>query len=301
MNDFSTPVVLIVFNRPEMTQRTLAAISKVKPQKLYVIADGPRTAYPDDHEKCQVTRAVIDTIDWKCHVFKNYADQNLGCQQRIYSGLNWVFDKVESAIIIEDDCLPDPSFFQFCDELLTRYKNDERIAAISGNNFQFGRNDIDDSYYFSRYPHCWGWATWSRAWRHCDITMKSWPEMKRQSMLASVFNSPGAIRYWSSKFQDTYEKRMDSWSFPWTLSCWLQSGLTILPNVNLVANIGFGPEGTHHHSSKTPFCNVPVISMKFPLRHPKFVLRHNRADAFTQRHKFGLVARGWRKFLSLFP
>mgnify|MGYP001115841842 CR=1 FL=1 len=295
MKKISTPVVLILFKRPELTRKVIESISKVQPRHLYVIADGPREDCPDEKAHCDEARAIVEEIDWDCEIFKNYSDKNLGCQQRIYSGLNWVFDQVESAIILEDDCLAHPSFFPFCEELLQMYEDDERIAAISGNNFQFGRERTENSYYFSRYPHCWGWATWRRAWSHCDITMDSWPVVRQKKYLSSVFSNSRSIQYWTSKFQNTYEKKIDSWAFPWALSCWLQSELTILPSKNLVANIGFGADGTHHRSQKTPFANIPALPIEFPLKHPRFVVRNSQADAFTQAHQFGLLSRIWRK------
>ncbi len=295
MENISTPVVLILFRRPELTRKVLESISKVQPRHLYVIADGPREDLPNERARCDETRAIIEEIDWDCEIFKNYSDKNLGCQQRIYSGLNWVFEHVESAIILEDDCLPHPSFFPFCEELLQTYKDDERIAAISGNNFQFGRKRTENSYYFSRYPHCWGWATWRRAWSHCDVAMDSWPSVRQKKYLSSVFSNSSSIRYWTFKFQNTYEKKIDSWFFPWTLSCWLQNGLAILPSRNLVTNIGCGVDGTHHLSRKTPLANIPTSPMEFPLKHPSFMVRNSQADAFTQSYQFGLLARGWRK------
>ena len=301
MDGLSVPVVLIVFNRPELTKRIAEIVRDAKPSQLYVVADGPRIGYPNEKETCDSVRSVIDTIEWDCPVFKSYADENMGCQKRVYSGLNWVFSKVESAIILEDDCLAHPSFFHFCDELLHLYKNDERIAVISGNNFQFGRQRTKDSYYFSRYPHCWGWATWRRAWGDCDIEMEEWPEMRRNGFLEGLFARSSSARYWSSKFQSTYDKKVDSWSFPWTFSCWSQSRLTILPEQNLVTNIGFCELGTHHRNNKTPFANMKVFPMKFPLKHPKYIVRDSRADSFTQSYQFGFIARAVRKILSLLP
>ncbi len=294
----STPIVLILFKRPELTRKVLESISKVQPSRLYVIADGPREDRPDEKARCNEARAIIEEIDWDCEIFKNYSDKNLGCQQRIYSGLNWVFDHVESAIILEDDCLPHPSFFPFCEELLQMYKDDKRITAISGNNFQFGRKRTENSYYFSRYPHCWGWATWRRAWQHCDVNMTDWPIVRDQGLLNNILDSHAAIRYWRFKFQQTYTGKIDTWDYPWLLACWLQGSLSILPQNNLVSNIGFISGGTHHSDDSTPFSEMPTVQMKFPLIHPKFIVRHARADAFTQFYQFGMIARFSRKILS---
>ena len=181
MSDFqlTTPVAFLIFNRPDTTARVFEAIRQAKPPKLLVVADGPRPDRPDDVEKCKAARAIIDRVDWACEVLTNYSDLNLGCGKRPATGITWVFEQVEEAIIFEDDCLPHPSFFRFCEELLNYYRHDERIMVISGNNFQFGRNRTDDSYYFSRYNHIWGWASWRRAWEYFDYDLKLWPKIGR--------------------------------------------------------------------------------------------------------------------------
>ncbi|MEW6491011.1 MAG: glycosyltransferase family 2 protein, partial [Cyanobacteriota bacterium] len=160
-----TPVVFIIFNRPDTTQKVFEAIRQAHPPLLFVIADGPRPNKPGEDQKCAATRAIIDQVDWDCEVLTNYSEINLGCERRVSSGLNWVFDTVEEAIILEDDCLPHPTFFSFCEELLDYYRNDQRVMVITGQNVQFGRKRTDYTYYFSRYNHCWGWASWRRAWR----------------------------------------------------------------------------------------------------------------------------------------
>ncbi|OUC08639.1 hemolytic protein HlpA-like protein, partial [Litorilinea aerophila] len=166
-----TPVIFLIFNRPDTTAQVFAEIAKARPRRLLVVADGPRPHRPDDVEKCSATRAVIERVDWPCEVSCDFAEENLGGRRRISSGLTWAFSQVEAAIVLEDDCLPHPTFFPFCEELLNRYCHDERIMAITGDNFQFGRSRTKYSYYFSRYFHSWGWATWRRAWQHYDDTL----------------------------------------------------------------------------------------------------------------------------------
>ena len=277
-----TPIVLIIFRRPDKTLKVFEKIRQVKPSKLFVICDAPRTEKPDEYEKCEKSRAIIDTIDWDCEVIKNYADTNLGSFRRIPTGLDRVFDQVEEAIILEDDCLPDLSFFQFCEELLNYYRNDQRIIMISGNNFQLGYQKNQDSYYFSRYTHTWGWATWKRAWKHFDMEMSAWPEIRDQQLLRTILDSDRDVKYWTSILQDTYDSKIEAWDYRWTLSAWLQNGLTILPNVNLISNIGFGEGATHTASTKNPWLNLPTQAMNFPLQHPEFIIRDRLADAFTQ-------------------
>lgn len=298
-----TPVAFLIFNRPDTTEKVFAAIRQAQPPKLLVVADGPRSDRPGEAEKCQATRAIIDRVDWKCEVLTNYSDVNLGCKARVSSGLDWVFDRVEEAIILEDDCLPDPSFFLFCEKLLNYYRQDERIMVISGDNFQFGRKRTDYSYYFSRYNHCWGWATWKRAWQHYDLKMKLWQQIHNGNWLESILGRPQAVKYWQRVFQATHDETINSWAYRWTFACWVQNGLTILPNVNLVSNIGFGTESTHTTSSNNPFADIPREKVHFPLQHPPFIIRDAIADEFTQKTLFnssaieGLVKKA-RKVLS---
>ncbi len=181
-----TPVVVIIFKRTDTTEKVFEAIRLAKPPKLFVIADGPRADHPGEAEKCEAARAIIERVDWECEVLKNYSDTNLGCAKRVSSGLDWVFSNVEEAIILEDDCVPHLTFFPFCEELLEKYRYDTRIASISGQNVQFGRERTNYSYYFSRYNHCWGWATWRRAWQHFDFDMKLWPEIKKGHLLDDI-------------------------------------------------------------------------------------------------------------------
>ena len=280
-----TPVVLLIFNRPDTTRRVLEAVRAVRPSTLLVVADGPRPHVPSDTERCAETRALIDGVDWACDVRRKYADANMGLADRVASGLTWAFAQVETAIILEDDCVPHPSFFRFCTELLDRYAADTRIMAIAGDNFQFGARTAEYSYYFSRYPHCWGWATWRRAWRFYDHSMAAWPHIRERKLLDDIFESRSASRYWTRIFDATYSGRVSSWANRWTLACWLQNGLSILPAVNLVSNIGFGSHGTHTRDD-SPFGNMEVHPLAFPLKHPPYVVRDAAADWITQRTLF---------------
>ncbi|MGQ4646875.1 glycosyltransferase family A protein [Lyngbya aestuarii] len=277
-----TPVVFLIFNRPDTTEKVFESIRQAKPLKLLVIADGPRTDRPGEAEKCAATRAIIERVDWECEVLKNYSEINLSCAKRVSSGLNWVFEQVEDAIILEDDCVPHPSFFRFCEELLERYKDDSRVVSISGQNVQFGRQRTEYSYYFSRYNHCWGWATWKRAWQYFDFEMKLWPEVKKHNFLGDILIEPQAIKHWTETFQSTYDGQINSWANRWTFACWMQNGLSILANTNLISNIGFGTESTHTGNKKSKFANIPTEAVEFPLKEPPFMIRDMRADSFTQ-------------------
>lgn len=274
----TTPVVLMVFNRPDETSRVFEAIREARPQQLLVIADGPRSNRPGESDLCAKVRHIVEQVDWPCHVLRNFSDTNLGCRQRVASGLDWVFDQVEEAIILEDDCLPDQSFFRFCQELLEYYLHDHRIGMISGDNFQFGLQDNNDSYYFSRYFHVWGWATWRNRWvGSFDVDMKKWPAVRFETFLANMLNDKCELVAWKNNFEKAYSGKFDTWDYQWVFANWLHGRLCILPTVNLVSNIGFNSRATHTKVSIN-LADIDCSTVVFPLKHPKEVLRNIKAD-----------------------
>lgn len=268
----TTPVAFVIFNRPQTAKRVFAQIRQAKPEKLLVIADGPRAGHPADVENCLASRAVVEEIDWECEVLKNYAQTNLGCGKRIASGLDWVFDKVEEAIVLEDDTLPHPSFFPFCQALLEKYRHDQRIMNICGSNFLFGIPRTRYSYYYSRHMLCWGWATWRRAWRHFDMKMTLWPEFRDGGWLEEVVGRTSSNIDWPAILEFTFGGSAPGWSIQWIFSCWTQNGLSIIPNTNLVSNIGFGPGATCAADPNAKEANLPTAAMEFPLKHPPLMI-----------------------------
>lgn len=280
-----TPVAFFIFNRPETTKKVFAAIAKAKPPRLFIVADGPRENYPLDRKKCQEAREIVENINWECEVLKNYSDKNLGLKKRISSGLDWVFSQVERAIILEDDTLPSFSFFFFCEELLDKYKDDERIALISGTNLQIVRKNSPFSYYFSLYPQIWGWATWKRFWKYYDVDIKEWPRLKNTSWLKNVLGSQGeACNYWKRVFDEVYEGRTKTWGYQITFAAWTQNALAIIPKVNLVSNIGAGVGATHMRRKWHKFSNLKRLEIEFPLSHPKKILPDKTIDKFVEKY-----------------
>jgi hypothetical protein len=275
------PIVFLIFNRPEQTARTFAAIRAARPAELLVVADGPRPDRAGERELCSRTRAIIDGVDWPCKVLRNFAETNMGCGKRVSSALDWAFEEVEEALILEDDCLPDPSFFPYCAELLERYRTDERIMMISGNNFQNGAKRTPDSYYFSRFPHCWGWATWRRAWRHYDFAIQEWQQRRNVDLVKKLARHPVLERYWQECFDDVAVGKVDTWDYQWMYCLWMQNGLAIAPNVNMVTNIGFDGAATHTLAVDERYL-VPSCAMPFPLRHPTKVISCKKADEFEK-------------------
>lgn len=298
-----TPIVFIIFKRLDTAERVFEVIRQARPSKLFVIADGPRQKNPEEAEKCAAVRALIDRVDWDCEVLKNYSDVNLGCRERFFSGLGWVFDQVEEAIILEDDILTDITFFQFCDELLKRYRHDTRVMSISATNYQVLADRGNYSYSFSYFNSGWGWATWRRAWKpFADAEIPLWPEVRDHDWLTDILGDRQAAQFWAKVFQSCVDgKYRRGWDYQWRFACWIQSGLCIHPNVNLVRNIGFGTDATNTRDSNDPRAKVAIEKVEFPLQHPEFVIRDTRRDHEINRRLVksatppGLLVRARRK------
>jgi len=280
-----TPLVFIVFNRPETTRRVWERIRAARPRRLFVIADGPRAARPSEGELCAAVRQIVAQPDWPCEVTREYSTANLGAAVRVSSGLDAVFAQVEEAIILEDDCLPDPTFFPFCAELLARYRAEPRVAQIAGCSFQGENHGGRTSYYFSRYPHGWGWATWRRAWRHYDHSMRAWREDRGGDWLARCVRDPVEQRIWAQSFDATLAGGVDAWDYRWVLAVWRTQGLCVQSYRNLISNIGFGAAATHTLGT-SPWDSLPLSPMPFPLVHPAGFARDEAADERTGRLVF---------------
>jgi hypothetical protein len=283
---FNTPILFLVFNRLDTTQKVFDAIREVKPKKLYISADGPRENRIGESEKClALQNTILKQIDWDCDLSTNFRTKNLGCKLAISSGIDWFFKNEEKGIILEDDTLPHHSFFRFCEDLLEYYKADRRIMMISGDNFQFDRKDTEYSYYFSRYTHVWGWATWRRAWAHYDVDIKSWPKIKTNNLLLNILDNKKEACYWMNIFEKVYKGRIDTWDYQWLFACWLHGGLTILPELNLISNIGFGGSATHT-KGKSEVADLKSKEVIFPLSHPPHVSRNVIADKLDDKTIF---------------
>jgi hypothetical protein len=269
-----TPVVLLIFNRPQFTETVFRAIAKARPRRLFVFADGPRN--PDEAALCDATRAVIH-VDWPCELTMEVSEVNLGCRERCASAIDRTFSEVETAIILEDDCVPDPTFFRFCEELLDRYRDDERVMSISGSNY-LGRwrgGWRSPSYLFSHFGSPWGWASWRRAWERFDVSMQAWKHPTTGPWLQDVLQDDELYRFQAARFDIVYGNE-HSWDVAWLFTKLLEAGLTIVPAVNLIQNIGC--LGGNSIPETHPIANMPSSSMTFPLRHPKSVAVDRRYD-----------------------
>jgi hypothetical protein len=300
---FEVPIYLNIFNRADLTRKVFAEIQKIRPRKLFITADGPRKNIKSDKNKCIEARLILKEIDWECEVFTNFSKDNKGSYKSAIEGISWVFKHVDRAIILEDDCIPHFSFFRYCQELLDYYEDDKRIALISGNNFQPIENKIQYSYYFSRYSHIWGWATWKSSWDKVDFNMQHWPKFKQEKGLDSVYCRKHEREYWYKFYQDMYKGKVGPhWDYQFLLSTYMNNSVSILPSTNLISNIGFGSESTNC-KTKSSFQALSLKEMRFPLDHPPFLCRNVAADDFTEKKIYsgGGKTRFKRKIISYLP
>lgn len=284
---FKTPILFLVFNRPDITRRVFEKIRSIKPKQLFIAADGARADRRGEEKLCAETRAIVADIDWRCAVMTKYNEENLGCRRAVSDAINWFFGHVEYGIILEDDCLPETSFFAFCETMLQHFANEPRIMHISGDNFQRGIRRGDGDCYYSVYNHVWGWATWRRAWKLYDVAMKSYRPDETRRMLQGMSNSRNFLDYWSDVFERAANNKIDTWDYQWTHAMWMQRGLAVLPQRNLVSNIGFGIEATHTTGSswQANLTTAPLQIKKIPSHiEPCFA-----ADKFTARVVYGLT------------
>ncbi len=284
-----TAVLLAVFNRPDQTRRVFDAIRAARPKRLFVTADGPRPHVQGDAARCEETRRIATAVDWDCQVVTRFGATNLGVKQALSAGISWFFDQVEDGIILEDDCLPDATFFSFCAELLACYRDDEKIMQISGSNFlPAGTITPQNSYYCTAINDIWGWATWRRAWRHFDLDMPGYARFRSEGRIQSYFGDR-AIADWMQSYFDEAElyrdnERIGIWSSAWSYAMCREGGYTLAPSHNLVANIGIEGDATNSGASFRLYDQYPVRSIG-PLQHPPTLEVDHEAD----RLRFELI------------
>lgn len=295
---FATPVLFLVFNRPDATARVLDRLLAAGVRRLYVAADGPRPDHPTDAARCAQVQAAVTQAAARhgCEIHTLFRATNLGCSVAVSEGISWFFTHEPEGIIVEDDCLPTPEFFPFCAELLARYRHESRVMHIGGNQFGptagavLGPNA--PSYYFSQQVHTWGWATWRRAWQHYDLHLRALPALAAHGGLRNRFSSQLEAHYFLRKFWELYRgpRPFTTWDYQWHFARAAQAGLAIVPGVNLVTNIGFGhEEATHTQDAADPHAALPTGRLAWPLHHPRQILNDQPRD--QQRFRAFLAGR----------
>jgi hypothetical protein len=265
---FDTPILFLIFNRPEVTKITFERLKELKPYKLYVAADGPRAHKANEIELCEQTRAIIKNIDWKCELKTLFREQNIGCGKAVSEAITWFFNEEEAGIIMEDDILPDISFFNYCAYMLNYYKNDETVMHIGGSNYLY-QHKTKYSYIFSPIPFIWGWATWKRAWRKYDFSMKDFYLFAREETIYQYYPDKKLAEYWLNNFRQMYYNQIDTWDYQWVFCIYINNGMAIIPSVNLVSNIGFGSDATHTFDSGSIFSKHKTYQLSDTIVHPE--------------------------------
>lgn len=286
-------VLFIIFNKRDETKKVFEVIRRHRPNQLFIAADGPRPEKEGETEKCLYVREwVLSQIDWDCEVKTLFRDQNVGCGRGPSEAISWFFEHVDEGIILEDDCLPNDTFFVFAAELLTRYRDNHKISIISGNNFQLVQPmSLGADYYFSLFPSTNGWAAWKRSWQDYEYHITSWPILNQKKFLRSLFNEKKYQLWWKQLFDWAYEKNPDdTWDIQFHYHCMKRNQYAIIPAANLISNIGYGPDATHSQDPNSYFANVPTHEIAFPLRHPAQLIRNYEADEFIQKMLFGEIA-----------
>lgn len=274
----STPILFLVFNRPKETKVVFEAIKAAKPRQLFVSADGARNNRPGDFENVSAVREIIDSVDWDCEVKTNFREHNLGCKNAVSNGIDWFFSHVEEGIILEDDCLPHPTFFNFCESLLTHYRDNKEVMHIGGNNFQEGIKRGDGSYYFSKIPHIWGWACWRSSWEKYSLAMQGFEDFKKNTINELGFSILEKT-YWLYTLQKAKDDNIDTWDYQWVYTILKNKGKCISPRHNLVTNIGFGDAATHTENSSDKLGKLEVEAIE-NIIHPSSQEINHSADSY---------------------
>lgn len=285
---FETPILLIIFKRKDTALKVLEVVKKIKPKYLYIAAD----AWRDENEKikCLETReAVLKAIDWECNIYKLFQDKNLGCCYGPVNAINWFFENVEQGIILEDDILAEISFFYFCEKLLNYYKDNERIMHIAGDS-PLDRKVSDASYYFATVQHCWGWASWRRAWKYYDATMETISFKDTKKTLRKRYKDFNIRDYWQNWFYRIKKCHDSIWDYQWTYLIISKDGICINPSLNLTSNIGFGEDSTHTSNPNDENANRKTYPIDFEnIIHPQKIECDSLADFEIAIKRFGLI------------
>lgn len=286
-----TAVLFLVFNRLDTTKQVFQAIREAKPPRLYIAADGARESKEGEAEKVKAVRDyILQNIDWDCEVKTLFREKNLGCKIAVSSAITWFFENEEMGIILEDDCLPSQSFFWFCEELLERYKDDMRVWHIGGASTIISDMIANkDAYYFSRFNHIWGWASWSNRWENYDINLTKFNDFIKQDIISNVTSDKLLKEFWINNFKAVKLKKIDTWDYQWYFTVWLNNGISILPTTNMISNIGFGVNATHTSDEDNKLSKMKNYEIELPCTNPHFFIVNNIFDKYNAKYLFGLT------------
>jgi hypothetical protein len=283
-------VLVIIFNRPDLAQQAIEHLRPAKPMRVYVAGDGPRPDRVNEADLCASARkAAINAIDWPCEVYTNFQDRNLATRIHVSSAIDWFFEHEPEGLIMEDDCLADPSFFTFCDELLERYRDDCSVSSICGTSYLRSNLVYPYSYYPTQFPDIWGWATWRDRWQQMDLAMDHWPTWRKNGGLRTIRGrSPRFTSYWNKIFEKTRNAEINSWGYAWIATRWRLGGISLQPTHPLVTNAGYRSDATNTLDKTLPPYVRPTREIRFPLRHPPALEVSAKIDRHIWKFRYGL-------------
>ncbi|MCJ8208428.1 nucleotide-diphospho-sugar transferase [Mucilaginibacter sp. RS28] len=284
-------VLFIIFNRPDTTKLVFEQIAAARPPRLYIAADGPRADKANEAALCEEARVVASLVNWPCEVKTLFREKNLGCKNGVASAIDWFFGQEEEGIILEDDCLPAESFFRFCDHMLSKYRHDTRVRHIGGSNLQRGKTWGAATYYFSNLTHVWGWASWRRVWQDYDKELGRYSLKDVRQQLSNIFSDPFILDTWEDIFKQLKAGQIDTWDYQLTFTNFFNNSLSVIPNFNLITNIGYGAAATHTTDPNNPYANIPLEDIPSDILNPVYVQPEKRADYNTLEFDFNLKAR----------
>ncbi len=282
---YKVPILITLFNRPHHTEKLITYLNDINPEKIYIFIDGPRKNNGQDIINCKKVFEMTKKINSNITILEKKSDINLGCKEAVSRALKWFFSEEKWGIILEDDCLPNKDFFKFCFWGLAKFENQNHIGGITGNNFLNGKIFLKDSFYYSKYAHCWGWATWKRVWEKYDKNISFWNEYKNSEDWINFFEKNVEQKYWTKILNNVFSGKINSWAYPWNLCLWREKKMIVTPSVNLVQNIGFGKEATHTDGIDQSF-DYRVSDLPEPYIFPKDYKINNEADNFVFKYHF---------------
>lgn len=284
MPDCKVPVLFLTFNRPRQTRLALERILLAGPSKIYVHSDGPRAHIAGEAEKVEEVRTIIRTqIGDRVPVLTLFRSENMGLRAGVFDALNWFFDREPQGIVLEDDCVPDLTFFPFCAEILQRYADDEQVMHIGGSNLAEAHTaGLGTSFVFSRFTFVWGWASWRRAWQKMSLQLDGLDEFEQSGAIQNYLRNPMAQAYMLDKFRVTRSGKNNSWAYAWFYSVLKNKGLCVVPTLNLVQNVGIGSEDATHTTRSNDRAQLRARTLAFPLVFPE----HREPDPLLEQQFF---------------
>jgi len=290
MNKECPAVLLLMFNRPDLASQVLDVIRSAKPSRLYLAVDGPRKEKEGEKLEVEKCKLLQESVDWPCEVHTKYESVNLGCGVAVRIAIDWFFTHEEEGIVLEDDTLPDESFFDFCSDLLEKYRDDKRIMSIAGYTDLEGEELMCGSYDYSNYNLIWGWASWRRAWElHKFSSQEMRDALASDWFIHHLGGKPEVAEYWRQQISDALDERINTWDYQWRMSIWLNNGLSVLPKQTLVQNIGFDERATHTTVWHDKCIERKASRIEFPLHYPVSIRRNYGLDKALERVRFKIA------------